>query len=159
MRVGGFGLLSWASGAAVAQVVDLLRAQGPAGVDGLDGALLLLEGRLNRRGWGFVDERARLVGRARRRAIELRRNRLRACRHRLRDIGVHRFRLLYRPGHGLRNRGRALHRGRRGCGWMWRVYLRGQPVIDRNLRRGGWVGDGRRSDDLRLALLREGRRG
>lgn len=149
-------MLSRAGGAAVAQVIDLLRAQGTARVDGLDGAPLLVERRLNGRGWGFVDQRARLVGGAWSRPLELGRNRLRACGYRLRGTGAGRFRLLDRPGrYGLSSRCRAPHHGLRGCGWTCGVRFRGWPVVDWNLCRGGWVRDGRRSDDLRLALLRE----
>ena len=56
-----FRLLRWASRTAIAKVLHLLRAQGAAGVDRLNRALLVGERWLYRRRWGLVDERARLA--------------------------------------------------------------------------------------------------
>jgi hypothetical protein len=163
-------LLSWAGGPAIAEVFYLLWTQGTARVNGLDGSPLLDERWLNGRGWGFVDERPRLIGRPWSRSLELGRNGLRAdglwlCgnrprRFRLLDgsrryglrgrrlcaITARRwFRLLHRPRrYGLRGR----HRPRRGDFHGW-------AIISWNRSRGGRVGHRRRSDDLRLSLLRE----
>jgi hypothetical protein len=131
-------LLSWPGRPAIAEVFDLLWAQGTAGVNGLNSALLLGEGRLNGRGWGLVDEWARLLGRAWDRPVDLGRDRLRA--NRLQRVSAHWFRLWHRP----RRYGRRSRRRYDGC-----------PVAGWNRRRGGWMDGGRRSDDLRLALLRK----
>ena len=98
-----FRLLRGTSRTAIAKVLHLLRAQGATGVDRLNRAPLLGERRLNRRGRGCVDQRARLVRRPRRGPLELRRNGLRARRSRLGLIAADRL--------GLCNLRRALERG------------------------------------------------
>jgi hypothetical protein len=123
----------------------------------LNRAPLLGERRLNRRGWGFVDQRARLVGRPRRWPLELGRNRLRARGSRLGHIAADRL--------GLGNLRWMLDRGLRDHRWTRGGDRRSMPVC-RNLRRRNWTRSRRwshlcwshlcRSDHLRLALLREG---
>ena len=87
-------------------------------------ALLLRERGLNRRRGSFVDERSRLVRWARRRPLELGRNRLGA------------------NGRRLSNLRWVLDRGLRDYGWTHGGAFRDRPV-GRNLRRGHWMRDGR----------------
>ena len=129
-----FRLLRCASRTAIAKVLHLLRAQRTTGVDRLNRALLLGERWLNGRRWSFVDQRARLVGRPRRRPLELGRNRLRANGSRLGRIAATRLR--------LGNLRWVLDRGLRDHGWAHGSDLRDRPVC-RNLRRGDWTRDGR----------------
>ncbi len=136
-------MLSRPRGLSIAEILHLLRTQGAAWINGLNSPSLLSERRLHRRGWGLVNERPRLIGRARSRSLDLRRNGLHADRLRLCGITARRFRLLHRP---RRYRLRGCRRPRRDSFWGWTI------GCDRRCDR---VSHRRRSDDLRLALLRE----
>jgi hypothetical protein len=136
-------LLSRPCGPATAKIFHLLRTQGASWINGLNSPSLLSERRLHRCGWGLVNERPRLIGRARSRSLDLRRHGLHADRLRLRGIATRRFRLLHRP---CRYRLRGCRRPCRGSFWGWTI------GCDRRRHR---VRHSRWSDDLRLALLRE----
>ena len=89
-------MLSRSCGPAIAKIFHLLRTQGAAWINSLNSPSLISKRRLHRRGWGLINERPGLIGRARSRSLDLWRNGLHADRLRLCGITAHRFRL-HRP--------------------------------------------------------------